>query len=92
MSRRRFVPIDVQMLLDTEETRSDHDAALMINGMNYKNMGLIVTSSRKCDDGAIIGSTLWLPGMTGIDTPFIQAAFEGFEEPQWPAPAYNPEH
>lgn len=92
MSRKRFVPVDVLQLIETQEIREMNGADFAIEMSNYANMGVIVTSERKCDDGALVSSTLWLPGLTGLDAHYIHMSYNGFEEPSWPAWPHDPRH
>jgi hypothetical protein len=86
MSSRRssFLPIDVQMMVDTEAARREDDSQLAMFAMNYAGMGLLVTSSRKCNDGALASGVVYMPGKTQHDLRAIRDEFEGFEEPAWP--------
>ena len=92
MSRRKYRPIDVDMLLETMRYRQMHDAPMAVQAMNYNGMGLMIASSRRCDDGKIVNGTLWMPGATAVDIGHIHAAYEGFIEPLWPEPAHSSLH
>lgn len=91
-TKYRHVAVDMQLLIETDEARFEQGAQIVMQAMNWKNLGLIVASSRQCDDGAIINTTMWLPGMTAVDVHHIRAAYEGFKDPQWPALPRNTDH
>jgi hypothetical protein len=78
MSRKTtFVPWDLEMLLDTELEREEKDVPLALQARQYNQMGIIVTSSRLCDDGTLVTATRWCQGLTPYDDGYVLRQYEG---------------
>jgi hypothetical protein len=72
-----FVPWDIEMLLDTELERQENDAPLALQARQYNQMGLIIASSRACDDGALVTAKRWAQALTPHDERFVKEQYQG---------------
>ena len=69
--------LDKQMIMDVREVREADGLRVALLVHNYHGTDLLVASSRVCDDGAEVDTTVLINNGTGYDVPVIIDYYHG---------------